>query len=65
MNEIGFWLNTLDFIEIPGNRMELAELLNISDDLQLSYITNVDAGNGLMKVGKLYSLMTTEPGERQ
>ncbi|MCD9023501.1 VirB4-like conjugal transfer ATPase, CD1110 family [Cohnella silvisoli] len=58
------------------DRMELAELLNISD-LQLSYITNVDAGNGLMKVGsslvpftdkfprhtKLYSLMTTKPGE--
>jgi hypothetical protein len=58
------------------DRMELAELLNISE-LQLSYITNVDAGNGLMKVGsslvpftdkfprhtKLYSLMTTKPGE--
>jgi hypothetical protein len=58
------------------DRMELAKLLNISD-LQLSYITNVDAGNGLMKVGssivpftdnfprytKLYSLMTTKPGE--
>ncbi|CAM3658342.1 ATP-binding protein [Cohnella lubricantis] len=58
------------------DRMELAELLNISD-LQLSYITNVDAGNGLIKVGsslvpftdkfprhtKLYSLMTTKPGE--
>lgn len=58
------------------DRMELAELLNISD-LQLSYITNVDAGNGLIKVGsslvpfidkfprntKLYRLMTTKPGE--
>ncbi|MEB3103017.1 VirB4-like conjugal transfer ATPase, CD1110 family [Ferviditalea candida] len=58
------------------DRVELAELLNISD-LQLSYITNVDAGNGLMKVGsslvpftdkfprntKLYRLMTTKPGE--
>ncbi|NEZ42609.1 VirB4-like conjugal transfer ATPase, CD1110 family [Paenibacillus alvei] len=58
------------------DRRELAELLNISD-LQLSYITNVDAGNGLLKVGsslvpftdrfprhtKLYSLMTTKPGE--
>ncbi|MCY9663689.1 ATP-binding protein [Paenibacillus alginolyticus] len=58
------------------DRMELAELLNISD-LQLSYITNVDAGNGLMKVGsslvpftdkfprntKLYRLMTTKLGE--
>lgn len=58
------------------DRMELARILNISD-LQLSYITNVDAGNGLMKVGsslvpftdkfprqtKLYRLMTTKPGE--
>lgn len=59
------------------DRMELARLLNISD-LQLSYITNVDAGNGLIKVGssivpftdqfprntKLYRLMTTKPGEQ-
>ncbi|WP_418790367.1 VirB4-like conjugal transfer ATPase, CD1110 family [Phosphitispora sp. TUW77] len=59
------------------DRMELAKLLNISD-LQLSYITNVDAGNGLIKVGsslvpftdqfprntKLYRLMTTKPGEQ-
>ncbi|WP_024832160.1 VirB4-like conjugal transfer ATPase, CD1110 family [Ruminiclostridium josui] len=57
--------------------IELAKLLNISD-LQLSYITNVDAGNGLIKVGsslvpftdqfprntKLYRLMTTKPGEQ-
>ncbi len=60
------------------DRMELAKLLNISD-LQLSYITNVDAGNGLIKVGsslvpftdqfprntKLYRLMTTKPGEQE
>lgn len=59
------------------DRMELAKLLNISD-LQLSYITNVDAGNGLIKVGsslvpftdqfphntKLYRLMTTKPSEQ-
>lgn len=59
------------------DRMELARLLNISD-LQLSYITNVEAGNGLIKVGsslvpftdqfprntKLYRLMTTKPGEQ-
>ncbi len=59
------------------DRMELAKLLNISD-LQLSYITNVQAGSGLMKVGsslvpfsdvfphdtKLYKLMTTKPGEQ-
>ena len=58
------------------DREELARLLNISD-LQLSYITNVDAGHGLIKVGsslvpfankfpkntKLYKLMTTKPGE--
>ena len=58
------------------DRTELAKLLNISD-LQLSYITNVDAGHGLIKVGsslvpfankfprdtKLYQLMTTKPGE--
>lgn len=46
-------------------------------DLQMSYITNVEAGHGLIKVGsslvpfankfpkntKLYKLMTTKPGE--
>ena len=58
------------------DRIELAKLLNISDR-QLSYITNVDAGHGLIKVGsslvpfennfpkdtKLYQLMTSKPGE--
>ena len=58
------------------DRMELAKLLNISD-LQMSYITNVGAGEGLIKVGSslvpfinkfpkntsLYALMTTKPGE--
>ena len=58
------------------DRIELAKLLNISNE-QLSYITNVDAGHGLFKVGsnlvpfenkfprdtKLYSLMTSKPGE--
>ncbi|MBR1985083.1 MAG: ATP-binding protein, partial [Clostridia bacterium] len=58
------------------DRLELAKLLNISD-LQMSYITNVGAGQGLLKVGsslvpfinrfptntKLYKLMTTKPGE--
>ena len=58
------------------DRLELAKLLNIPDT-QLSYITNVDAGHGLIKVGsslvpfankfpkntKLYKLMTTKPGE--
>ena len=58
------------------DRLKLAELLNISD-LQMSYITNAEAGHGLIKVGsslvpfsnkfpkntKLYKLMTTKPGE--
>ena len=58
------------------DRTELAKLLSISDT-QLSYITNVGVGQGLLKVGsslvpfknefpkdtKLYKLMTTKPGE--
>ena len=57
------------------DRMELARLLNISDN-QLSYITNVDSGRGLIKCGsaivpfvdhfpknKLYRLMTTKPSD--
>ncbi len=58
------------------DRVELAKLLNISD-LQMNYITNVGAGEGLIKVGsslvpfvnkypkntELYNLMTTKPGE--
>ena len=58
------------------DRVELAKLLSISDT-QMSYITNVGAGQGLLKVGsnlvpfinkfptdtKLYKLMTTKPGE--
>ena len=58
------------------DREELARLLNISD-LQLSYITNVEAGHGLIKIGsslvpfankfptntQLYRLMSTKPGE--
>ena len=55
---------------------ELAKLLNISE-LQINYITNVKAGNGLIKIGsilvpfinefpkntKLYKLMSTKPNE--
>jgi len=55
------------------DRAELAKLLNISD-LQLSYITNVESGEGLLKIGsslipfsnkfpkdtELYKLMTTK-----
>lgn len=58
------------------DRLELAKLLNISD-LQMSYITNVNVGEGLIKIGsslipfvnkfprntELYKLMTTKPGE--
>jgi len=58
------------------DRKELAKLLNISDE-QLSYITNADAGCGLIRYGSslvpfinkfpvntnLYKLMTTKPGE--
>ena len=57
------------------DRAELARLLNISDN-QLSYITNVDSGRGLLKCGsaivpfmnsfpknRLYQLMTTRPSE--
>ncbi len=32
------------------DRAELAKLLNISDQ-QLSFITNVEAGHGLLKIG--------------
>lgn len=60
------------------DREELASLLNISDN-QLSYITNVGAGHGLIRCSgnivpfensfpkntKLYRLMTTKPGEAQ
>ena len=58
------------------DREQLAELMGISD-LQMSYITNVEAGHGLVKIGgalvpfvnnfpkdtQLYKLMTTKPGE--
>ena len=58
------------------DRTELARLLNISDN-QLSYITNVDSGRGLIKCGsaivpfmdnfprhtRLYQLMTTKPSD--
>ena len=72
--------NTYIFIimlnQASTDRAELAKLLNISD-LQMSYITNVGAGEGLIKVGsalvpfanrfpkntELYKLMTTRPGE--
>ena len=62
--------------QAAGDREKLARLLNISNE-QMSYITNADAGCGLLKYGsalvpfinrfphdtKLYELMTTKPGE--
>ena len=62
--------------QAPTDARELAKLLNISET-QMSHITNVDAGHGLIKVGsslvpfenrfpadtKLYRLMSTKPGE--
>lgn len=62
--------------QAASDRDKLAKLLNISNE-QLSYITNADAGCGLIKYGsalvlfvnrfprdtKLYGLMTTRPGE--
>lgn len=60
------------------DRIELSNLLNISDQ-ELTYITNVGSGQGLIKIGsslipfinqfpkdtKLYKLMTTKLSEKQ
>ena len=62
--------------QAASDREKLAHLLNISNE-QMSYITNADAGCGLIKYGsalvhfinrfpqdtKLYQLMPTRPGE--
>lgn len=62
--------------QAASDRQKLADLLNISNE-QMSYITNADAGCGLIKYGsslvpfinkfpkntQLYKLMTTKPGE--
>jgi hypothetical protein len=62
--------------QAESDREKLAALLNISRE-QMSYITNADAGCGLIKYGsalvpfinrfpkntQLYKLMTTKPGE--
>ncbi|MPN46940.1 hypothetical protein SDC9_194539 [bioreactor metagenome] len=64
------------FNQAATDRRELAKLLNISTT-QMSYLTNAEAGHGLVKVGGsivpfinefprqtgLYRLMTTTPGE--
>ena len=62
--------------QAASDREKLGRLLNISNE-QMNYITNVEAGSGLIKYGsalvpfinrfpkntKLYQLMTTRPGE--
>ena len=62
--------------QAASDREKLAKLLNISKE-QMSYVTNADAGCGLIRYGsalvpfinrfprdtKLYELMTTRPGE--
>ncbi len=62
--------------QAASDRERLAKLLNISKE-QMSYITNADAGCGLIRIGRaivpfknefpknteLYKLMTTKPGE--
>ena len=62
--------------QAASDREKLAWLLNISNE-QMSYVTNADAGCGLIKYGsalvpfvnrfpkdtQLYKLMTTKPGE--
>lgn len=73
-------LSNSDFIlmlnQATSDRIELAQLLNISNQ-QLSYVTNADAGQGLLFSGKsiipfidkfpmdtnLYKMMTTKPDE--
>ncbi len=78
--EASTMLSNSEFIvmlnQAASDRNELAKLLNISEE-QLSYITNSDAGCGLIRYGsslvpfindfpkdtKLYRLMTTKPGE--
>ena len=62
--------------QAASDRVELAKLLNISEE-QLGYVTNADAGCGLMRIGNSlipfinrinpnsarYRLMSTKPGE--
>ena len=62
--------------QAASDREKLSKLLNISKE-QMSYVTNADAGCGLLRYGsalvpfvnrfpkdtKLYQLMTTKPGE--
>lgn len=62
--------------QADNDRIQLAEIMNISET-QLSYVTDVDPGEGLIKAGKfivpfvdqfpknteLYELMTTNPDD--
>lgn len=62
--------------QAASDRAKLADLLNISSE-QISYVTNAEAGCGLMTYGnafvlfenkfprntKFYDLITTKPGE--
>lgn len=64
--------------QASSDRERLAELFNISED-QMKFITNAEAGHGLMKIGnalvpfvnrfpkntELYRNMTTKPGETE
>ena len=64
------------FNQAATDRAELAKLLHISDT-QMGYITNAEAGHGLLRIGgslvpfsntipkdtELYKLMSTTPGE--
>lgn len=78
--EASTMLSNSEFIvmlnQASSDRKRLAQLLNISDE-QMSYITNSEAGCGLIRYGsslvpfinrfpkntRLYKLMTTKPGE--
>ena len=62
--------------QFKEDRDSLADLLNISNE-QIEYVTDVPAGQGLMKIGgsavpfvnkfptntQMYKLMSTKPGE--
>ena len=75
-------LSNLEFIvmhnQAASDREKLAALFNISEQ-QMNYITNAEAGHGLMKIGnalvpfvnrfpkntELYRKLTTKPGETE
>ena len=77
LRKAGFVDEEILMLRSTTDREELAKLLNISEN-QLSYITNVPAGHGIIRCGgaiipfensfpkntKLYRLMTTKPNEK-